>query len=371
MTGTGTRDDPYLGWQAAIAPDTTVTLAAGKVYGLAADLRLPAGAELACEDRSAVILYVAEGVAITNLPNAGGIALRHCTIDANGERLGKKPRNAVEFAAGTGQDDVFEDLLVRGATKAGIKIQGTVGTATRARVTHCRFEDLRWHGAEFSTGVSQSSIVDCDFVHTNQGGKGASIYFSGEDSAGNQMLDNRVEASGDNGIRIKGSGHLVRGNEVHLGRTDGIRDEGVGDTISGNTVRAPDECCIKVGHGAHDSVIDGNTCEDAGTDNDGNPIESRHGIATYTDRTSETRVDHVTITHNVVVRAGADCIHLESATGANATTNAVIEDNTCVQPGGFGIRATRGSTYHVANNKVEGSRLPAYGLEGRELHRAP
>ena len=72
------------------------------------------------------------------------------------------------------------------------------------------------------------------------------------------------------------------------------------------------------------------------------------------------------ITHNLVERPGGDCIHLESASQANATTNALVEGNTCIDAGGSGIRATANSTYRLGRNRIRGSRLGAYSLAGKK-----
>jgi hypothetical protein len=207
---------------------------------------------------------------------------------------------------------LFEDLDVRASTKAGIKVLGTAGIPTRVRVTGCTFRETFWHGVDFADGVSESVIVHSEFVRTNRTTEGASIYFSGETCASNQAVQNRISDSGDNGIRVKGTGNVVRGNTVDRGRTDGIRDEGMETLVSDNTIRAPDEVCIKVGRGARDSTVEGNTCLDAGTDNDGNKEENGHGILTYTDLGVEKRVDGAVIRHKPGGARGAgDCIHLE------------------------------------------------------------
>ena len=285
--------------------------------------------------------------------------------------MDKKPRNSIEFVTGTGQSYVFE---YRDAGRHESRHQGSLRNAwrpTHVTVAHCVFKDQRWHGVDFAAGVSYSEVSDCAFIRTNQTTEGASIYFSGDSCDSNRAVDNRVEDSGDNGIRIKGAHNVVRGNAVHLGRTDGIRDEGMGTIVTDNTIRAPDEVCIKVAQGARDSTVDGNRCIDAGRDNDGNTNEHRHGILTYTDHASETAVDRAAITRNYVLRPGGDCIHLESASPVNATTNALVQDNTCVDAGGAGIRATRGSTYHLRRNRVVGSRLEPYSLAGRQLRASP
>lgn len=368
-SGTGTEDDPYLGWAGAVAENTRTIFSPNAFYGLASELTIPAGATLEGGGPSSVIIFTADNVAITNATDAGDITLRDLKVDAQGDTFFATPRNTFEFVQGQGQNYIFENLHVTDATKAGIRMEGESGVKTNCVVRGCTVTDCDRHGIEFSTGTTHSQIVGNYVEGNNVTTLGAQIYCSDTDVDHCTVTGNVVIDGNDNGIRVLGNFCAVSNNVILNGANDGIRLNGTYHTCTGNTINNVAESGIKW-DGLTDSCITGNTVESAGIHGIHGRVQTTSGRNNISGNTiRHSAIDGIRITNisaaesdtlianNNIQNNGTSGIDLGGAVRAAVTGNLLRANS---------VPITDGGTSNICWNNINGS----VGLYGTDIDSA-
>lgn len=309
--GTGTPEDPWVGWEGALAPNTRTFFRRGN-YQLRSSLVIPAGATLEGEGAASTIQFAMANIGLLNDSNAGDITLRNLRIAGTAGRLGASTVSSIQFLAGTGQTFVLENLTLEDAGQDGILIVGTQGRVTDVTVSGCRLAGANRHGIELRTvtnGVIRANTVRA----TNRKTIGASIYAGSDVSTtGIVVAENIVESSGDNGIRSAGSHVVIQANQVADVSTDGIRLAGRAQSCTGNVVRRAAERGVKVEDGSHVSVV-------------GNVVTSCAGDGLEV-RFTRSQPSDVTISGNVSSANGGNGVVVYGGEGVVITGNQISEN---------------------------------------------
>lgn len=209
---------------------------AGTSYKFSAQIVLPANSSLVCAPGA--VLELTADVSWAFATSGAGARITDCTFQGNSHTGGIGLAQHDHFTWAGGGADHAGAVRVNGTTYANLdRLKFTNGTqqgvydfgSTHTRVTNTEFQNMASFGIFASGGASK-------FFYEGNWTDGNAIELIGVDYSGHdgQILGNRAEGTGDNGISVTGYDNVVNGNKAYRNTFGGVVIYGSYNVVTGN-----------------------------------------------------------------------------------------------------------------------------------------